>query len=174
MLLIPNLCVCMQKKMKAMKDQVDSGELEMSLEEIYQMSISSTTTSSRKRRRGSDSTDYFSKTEEQMAAIQTKLDEANSARENQAKEIRRLKNKWENRENNMKLFLNQFLESVGRDPLPPNVFDCEEEESETEKEDEFEREGSHHRAGEDVDREDNDEVRGHVAGGIYSDDEYTD
>ncbi|MCL7034431.1 hypothetical protein MKW94_009303 [Papaver nudicaule] len=124
-------CDEIKEKMKAMKDQVDSGELEMSLEEIYQMSISSTTTSSRKRRRGSDSTDYFSKTEEQMAAIQTKLDEANSARENQAKEIRRLKNKWENRENNMKLFLNQFLEGVGRDPLPPNAFDCEEEESET-------------------------------------------
>lgn len=187
-----------------MKEQVERGELEMSLEEVYQMNLPSTSTSSRKRRRGSDSMDYFSKTEEQLAAIQKNLDEANSARENQEKEIKRLKQKLEKERSNMKLFLNEFLESVGRDPLAANAFDSEDEE-ETEKEDgsllraeDMHREdgdddvhgnraGADHNLEDDRDMDDDDDVHGNRAGvddnleddsdmddGMYSDDEHHD
>ncbi|KAI3869840.1 hypothetical protein MKW98_031021 [Papaver atlanticum] len=114
-------------KMKAMKEQVERGELNMSLEDIYHANIHSSS-SGRKRRRDKDScVCYYSKTEEQLDEMHAKLDAANSERAKQAMEIERLKKQSKNKGTEVMQLLNQVFVSLGRDPLPEDALDEEEE-----------------------------------------------
>ncbi|XP_026425618.1 uncharacterized protein LOC113321884 [Papaver somniferum] len=114
-------------KMKAMKEQVERGELDMSLEDIYHANIPSSS-SGKKRRRGKDSSVcYYSKTEEQLAEMHEKLDAANSERSRQAMEIKQLKKQSKNEGTKVMQLLNQVFVSLGREPLPEDALDEEEE-----------------------------------------------
>ncbi|KAI3941176.1 hypothetical protein MKW98_027222 [Papaver atlanticum] len=89
--------------------------------------------SGRKRRRDKDSSVcYYSKTEEQLAEMHAKLDATNSERAEQAMEIeqspmKQLKKQSKNKGTKVMQLLNQVFVSLGREPLPEDALDDEEE-----------------------------------------------
>ncbi|KAI3837814.1 hypothetical protein MKW98_004872 [Papaver atlanticum] len=119
---LPPICAEWKKEMNDLLEKKQRGEIDCSLEEIYNRVVDSSRLGRKRRRKQAALPTYYSRTDEQLSAVKEQLDAAN-------RKIERMKKSG----SNFIKLMNVALKNLGQAPLPENALDPNED-NETEDE----------------------------------------